>query len=399
MRMSRATLVKMMAIVSLLVLSACDGGLGISTDLESQSEDSISTWQNRLENQLVLSENNSDFSLKRLAGTGNQYNYGRTMNNGLTSLTAAYRINRDPDTARYIRDVMAIVRNQLKDEHMECPNPNNTKKGRWECDESQKTKVVRDGYLNFVYSHYGNSTDLPFNRTDWHVMDEILSHAALAGAAYTLKEAGYTTDANYWTNYLKNHFEAKWRQREGKPSSFPFLFKGLFHPYVQWIRYHYYMGKLTGDSAYHNEAKRMAGHARNFMLERSDGGYTWGHHFAEGKKSTSDTCQTTVYIRLTMQAFQDLNMMDKSLFSDTFMSKVARTMATRVVGSNWQSMTNDVCGNGTYSAKNAYGQYPYAAVAPWDSSGKLERLTREAYTSSTPTFYTPPAMMILRLGR
>ncbi len=127
----------------------------------------------------------------------------------MASLIAAYRVNKDPDTARYIKAVMDIAYGKPRDTN-------------------------GDGYRNWRYFNDPSSGSYG---TNTHDMDEMLTHSMVAAAAYTLKEAGYTTSANTWTNYLKNDFEAKWRKRNNKPTGFPFIEKDLFHPYVQFTRY------------------------------------------------------------------------------------------------------------------------------------------------------------------
>lgn len=94
-------------------------------------------------------------------------------------------------------------------------------------------------------------------------------------------------------------------------------------------------------------------------------------------------------------------MMDSSLFSSAFMSKVATTGNKRVIGSgDGTPLRDNICGTGTEKNTNAFVNYPYAAVAPWDSSGNIEKKLKAYYSSSSNTgHYNLPAMMILSLGR
>ncbi len=387
------------------ILAACSNNPNTVNPnaIELSSQATISQWQARLEAGLANSENNQTFNLKAIAKTGNLHAYAREMNMGLTSLTAAYRVNQDPDTARYIKEVLIIARNELRDYHKECPNAL-TLKERWDCPEAQKTKIVRDGFRNYLFLRDDGNMDEPTRRqrlTDFHQMDELLAHANLAGAAYTLRQAGYTTDAAFWTNYLKNDFEAKWRERMGKATGFPFLTRDLMHPYVHSIRYHYYMYKLTGNNAYYTEAKRMAGVVKNNMRSTQNGtGYEWAQR-VELNGSAGTGCQPMVYVRETVNGLQDLAVMDSSLFDDTFMRRVAKTLSSRVlISADGSTLTGDVCGNGTYSSGHPFANYPYSAVAPWDNSGKIQAALERAYsTSASKGFYNAPAMMILSLGR
>lgn len=226
--------------VTLTFLAACNSNInGPEAELDSPElspQATISQWQTRLESELAKSENGGSFDLKALAATNDLYRYGRDLNTGITGLTAAYRINKDPDTVRYIRDVLAIMRTKLKDEHRECPG------GGVKCSYSDKV-IVHDGYRNFIYWGTGpdDTSSYPYRGSDLHVMDEMLTHANLAAATFTLKQAGYTADADFWEHYLRSDFEPKWRKRNNKPTGLPFIEKNLFHAYVQWVRYHYYM--------------------------------------------------------------------------------------------------------------------------------------------------------------
>ncbi len=372
--------------------------LVVSYESPSTLDPEIAAWQTKLETALAKSSAGSgvDLDIKAKANTGNLYAYSRDFNNGITSLITAYRINKDPDTALYIKEAMNIAYSKLKDEHRMCTD------GTINCPYSSKTVIVRDGYRNYVrYLASAESTDS--NGTDWHEMDEMMTHSVLAAAAHTLEQAGYTSAAADWTNYLENDFEAKWRDRENKaPGTFPFLTRDLMHPYAQWIRYHFYMYKLTGKSAYYTEAKRMASVVERNMRPVSTTageGYVWDHR-VQLSGSASGACQPTNYARLSVQAFQDLAMLDSNLFDTTFMRKIANTMAYKVMkSSSGDPLADDVCGNATYGNTWPYTKWPYAAVAPWDTSGRLESALRSAEGRVSLAPYNVPAMMIHSLGR
>lgn len=372
--------------------------LVVSYEPPSTLNPEIAAWQTKLETALAKSSAGSGVNLdiKADANTGNLYAYSRDFNNGITSLITAYRINKDPDTALYIKETMDIAYSKLEDKHFVCAD------GTIRCSPSGKTRIVRDGYRNYLWlPESAESPDLI--RTDLHEMDEMQTHSVFAAAAYTLRQAGYSSAATNWVDYLENDFEAKWRDRENKaPGVFPFLTKDLMHPYSEWIRYHFYMYKLTGRSAYYTEAKRMASVVKENMRPVSTTageGYVWDHR-VQLSGSASGACQPTVYIRLSVQAFQDLAMLDSNLFDTTFMRKIANTMAYKVMkSSSGDPLANDVCGNGTYGNTWPYAKWPYAAAAPWDTSGRLESALRSAEGRVSLAPYNVPAMMIYSLGR
>ncbi len=229
-----------------------------------------------------------------------------------------------------------------------------------------------------------DSSSAPYFGTDAHEMDEILTHSVVAAIAHTFKQAGYGSSAIFWTDYLKNDFEAKWRTRKNKPTGFPFLTKDLMHPYVHFIRYHLYMSKLTGESSYYTEAKRMSEIVkRNMRPSETPGGpaYIWDHRIRfSGEASLG--CQPMVYVKYTTQALADLAVMDAGLFDTAFMKKVANMMAyTALLKDDGSLLAGDSCGTGTYGTINTFAAMPYAQLAPWDDSGRLKVAAERAYAT------------------
>ncbi len=328
-------------------------------------------------------ESNSWMDPVAQAGSGDLFVLGRNFNQYATGLILAYREGGDPRLMRQLDVLMDRIKETLGD-------PNG------------------DGYLNWRYLNYGaDSSSSPFIGDDYHEMDEMLTHSVVAATAYALKSAGYGDSAAFWTDYLQNDFEAKWRARKNKASGFPFLTKNLMHPYVNWIRYHLYMGKLTGDSSYTREAARMAGVVRGNMrlnITPSGSGYEWGH-FVQLGGSESVGCQPMVYVRYTTQALVDLATQASGLFDDTFMQRVANTMAhkawKRIDGTE---LAGDVCGGGQHGSLYYSASHPYTLLAPWDASGRLEEISVRAYYATergreaSPRTYTLPAVMVFTLG-
>ncbi len=364
------------AIVLGLFLAAC-GGTTDSLDLAPSSVSSSQLkWHSRV---LATIENprypTASLDPKKLAATGDLYRYARDLNTNLTTVMLAYRETGDRDLVRHLNDIMNIARGKLRDTN-------------------------GDGYRNWVYKTKTDASSEPFLGTDEHKMDEMMTHSLVAASAYTLKQAGYSSSARFWTDYLKNDFEAKWRERNGKSSGFPFLEHFLMHPTTNFIRYHLYMHKLTGNSSYYSEAKRLAGRVRDTM--RSSGsGYVWDH-----KVLQTSRCQPMVYVKYTTQALADIATVDSRLFDSGFMKKVAYTMAHKALKStSGTSLASDICGGGTYGSLYTYAQHPYAQLAAWDSSGKLKVAAERAYAAterrdlSSPTTSNVAAQMVFSLGR
>ena len=318
--------------------------------------------------------NSSSLDPKKLAATGDLYRYGRDLATNLTAVMLAYRETGDRDLVRHIDKIMNIARGKLRDTN-------------------------GDGYKNWQYLTDTDASSRPYLNTDYHVMDEMMTHGFVASMAYTLKQAGYSSSARFWTDYLENDFEAKWRKRSGKHSGFPFIDHKLMHPTTNFIRYHYYMYKLTGDSSYYSEAKRLAGKVRSTM--RSSGsGYVWDH-----KVGDRSDCQPMVYVKYTTQALADLSTASSSLFDSSFMKRVAYTMARKALRSSSGSLASNICGSGSYGSVYTFAQHPFAQLAPWDSSGRLETAAERVYAAterhntSSPKTSNLAAIMVFTKGR
>ncbi len=328
-------------------------------------------WHKRLMASIKSPRYDPDLDPNRLFSSGDIYRMGRNGNQYITALSMAYRETGDRDIAREIDRVMNKAKGQLRDTN-------------------------GDGYKNFRWllkrdSDYGK---------DYHEMDEILTHSMIASAAYTLKQAGYSSSARFWTDYLENDFEAKWRKRNGKRSGFPFMDKSLMHPYANFIRYHHYMYKLTGDSGYNSEAKRMVSVVKRNM--RSSGGaLVWPHRVKYSGGSSSGDCQTMVYVRLSMLAFADMG--SQGVFDSSFMKGVAKAMATKGLKSS--TLAGNICGSGSYGTYRTAAPHPYTVLAAWDSSGKLNAAAERAYAAterrsmSSPDSANVPAIMVFTKGR
>lgn len=333
-------------------------------------------WHSRLWNGIeYVNATDRFYNPETLASSGDLYSLGRHFNVYVTSLLTALRVTGDHAILDEVDRLMLLAAEQLGDHNA-------------------------DGFRNWRYlNEDADSSSRPLVGDDFHVMDEILTHSMVAAVAYAFKaneaaDARYAERAAFWTDYLKNDFEAKWRQRNGVPYGFPFLSRDLMHPYVQWIRYHYYMYGLTGDAAYYSEAERMARQVSvqvREVLTPSGPAFVWNQRFLPESEGDVLTCQPFVYLQLTFQAFQDLAMEGFSVFDDAFMQRVATSMTELVLRDGYDSFAGDICG-GTFQAgmsptrsRSARGvsyhfvNFPYATIGKWDATGRLETLVRRAY--------------------
>ncbi|MBX3144441.1 MAG: hypothetical protein KF813_11830 [Trueperaceae bacterium] len=177
------------------------------------------------------------------------YLYSRTVNTHISALLFAFRVTGDLEILDEVDRLAQNMRSLLKDS--------------WRGANGLGSAGT-DGYLNWVWRQSG---DASLRGRDTHVTDEMRTHSLVAAVAYAFEAnrglsspngIDYAERADFWTSYLVDDFEAKWRERERVPwPRFPFLSRPHVHETVAFIRYHHYLYLLTGQEAYRREALRL----------------------------------------------------------------------------------------------------------------------------------------------
>jgi hypothetical protein len=302
------------------------------------------------------------------ADRGDLYYLGRYVNVHVTTMLTAFRYTGDLALLDEMDEIMQIARSELADTN-------------------------GDGYLNWRWlkdpnngSWYGN---------DFHEMDETMTHAFVAAVAWAyqnnrdLSSPGgvpYGERADFWTDYLENHFEAKWRQRSGR--SFPqmdFLNYYLLHPWTQYTRYFWYMYRLTGSSASLTEAERRAdvvlANVRTISTPQGTGYvYPWGV-LSEG--NAYDDLMPIVYGQYVTQAVQDLVLDGFDGFTEAHMERFANGVTHRVITNGTTDYGKTVGGDsgiaglpiGYHEGRKGGSYWSIWAYAPsliaYDASGEI----------------------------
>lgn len=339
--------------------------------------------------------------MSKLADSGDLFAYGRPLNTNITAVLMVQRETGDLRLLDVVDRYMQQMRGQLKDYN-------------------------QDGFLNWRYLNSNANKQLLGNDVGASSMWEMETHALVAMVAYIFRQnqnqkspAGinYKERADFWQNYLVKHFEPKWRQRNNKPTGFPFLERMLVHPFVHFMRYHYYMGFLTGQSGYQEYAVKMFHKLQEYTHEiptSAGPALVWQHQLLEAKRA----CQPTMYARSTLTAIQDLSLAGFAPFADkNIMTKYARTISELM---NLQDLTmkKDVCGEenrGVIISDPKTGEFakPASAITPeiystqttagylqWDSSQKIKKFSLAVYQKleadpEKPTRIIIPAAMFL----
>jgi hypothetical protein len=353
---------------------------------EGQLPTNVRLWYKRL---WVGIKRQGNYSSK-MASTGNLEQLGRHLNFRITSQLTAFRATGDLRLLDEIDRVMQVARGQLKDYN-------------------------RDGYVN--WRQLNKNGNKKYYNNDYHNMNEMLTHGMVAAVAYAFHinrdlDSRYAERAKFWTNYLEKHFEAKWRKRNKvSSSSYNFLTWNYIHPYTQFIRYHYYMHKLTGKQGYLNEALKMASEVDKRMAQ-SGSAFVWAQSMNSNNK-LGTVCQPRRYAQITMQAAEDLALEGFAQFGkEATMRKYAATLSQFIMNDSAKSFATDVCGDknraglksapivgyagrpGGRATPTQYAATPFTALGRWDTTGKVVNIAGQVYRSTESNLDNPQRMFI-----
>jgi hypothetical protein len=335
----------------------------------------VRLWYDRL--WIGINNPRQVINLTELATSNDTFKYGRMLNAHVSSLLHVLQVTGDPALLEEVDRLTELMRAQLQDRSILTYNG---------------TSYQSDGYLNWQYFY-----DAGYKGTDVHEMDEMLAHSFVAAFAYAFHvnrdlDPRYAERADFWTNYLKNHFEAKWRARKNKPTG-NFLEKDLAHPYTQWIRYHYYMHKLTGEQAYLTEATRRAQVFKGHMINVNGGSsVVWDHRMTEVNGASSWGCQPFYYGRQTVMAAIDLTLQKFSTFDDALVTKMAGTVRDQIIDNGSTDFAPDICGGTSLGGLKASGfsretqtrwsdTAGYQETGAWDATGTIMNVSNQVHNN------------------
>lgn len=330
----------------------------------------------------------SEYNPDKWARSDNLYTYARQLHTYLQTLLTAFRVTGDLKLLDEIDRLVEIMRGELADSWR------NTQDGT-----SQK-----DGYLNWVWR--GNSKT--YYGKDTNKLDEMKTHAIIASVAYALESnrdlkspggRAYGAHADFWADYLVNDFEAKWRQRERKSSGFPIMIRPDNHTYYSWMKWHYYMGLLTGKSGYTSEASRMAGKIwQDIETVSTSGGtaYVWprGTQSEGGGQNILEPTTYSRYVYADVVEFY-FEGFDRWASAET-LQRYSRSVANFVIDENRASgkdwFARDIGGgtsrggipsDSSWSRMDVY-KYEvssFAMIMYWDSSNRIDNITTKVMKS------------------
>ncbi len=315
----------------------------------------------------------------RRADRDDLYTYSREVNNHLVALFTAFRVTGDLELLDEIDRLAQHMRAQLDDS--------------WHGAASLDRGAV-DGYLNWVWDQ---DESLAHKGRDLHEIDEMRTHSMIAQVAYAFAAnadlespngVDYAERAAFWTDYLRDHFEAKWRERHRVPwPEFPFLERPHLHETLEFVRYHHYMYLLTGEEPYEAEARRLSRVAfENFREADSPSGpalVTPRSVLSMG--GSLDYLLPSIYFRHVVATVVDLHFEGVEPWSDEeVMTMLANTLSGFILDGQGDGFARDVgggveraglepSGEGNWSriSPSVYNISAFALLAAWDDSGEV----------------------------
>ena len=326
-----------------------------------------------------------------LAKSDNAYLYRGDLQDYINSLLTAFRLTGDLKLLDEVDRIGQLMRGNLADGW------------RGTLDGKDGTK---DGFLNWV-DRYDTST--AFRGKDTQMAYDLKANALVAQIAWALQNnrdlkspsgVNYGAHADFWKDYLVNDFEAKWRKRKGVPSGFPFVRENGFHTYHSFMKWHYYMGKLTGNSAYSKEAERMADVLWKSEFKETPSNYGTALVWPRGVQAIStdskqNYMEPTTYAPTVLQEAVDLHFEGFNGYAkDSNMQKFANMVANFVTDDNsFNSFARDIGGgksragiaasSSSWSRKSApnFAESAWSYLAAWDvnAAGRIGNAATTVY--------------------
>lgn len=344
--------------------------------------------------------------IERLAASDNLYEYGRLVQTHVSALLTAFRLTGDLALLDRVDQLTQLMRARLDDS--------------WRGVRQGNRREGRDGYLNWVW---GNSTSKHHLGKDLHETDEMRAHALVAEVAWAFRlnrdlaspsGIDYGERSDFWLDYLQEHFEPKWRERnEVAWPRFPFLQRPYVHPTLAFTKYHYFMYLLTDSPVYLDEAVRLSDilFSEFREVETETGPALVWRRSITSQGGDENYLMPTAYSSLVIVDALALHLEGFYAWSDARLPKGLATMiAEFLIDNGAVDFARDIGGGETRAGirpssvrdwerqtATEYSINSFALLAAWDESGRIAEVSAALYEDLPPQHrypYIPAGLLV-----
>lgn len=321
-------------------------------------------WYDRL----VAAMTGSEVLINTIMTTGDAYDLGRAGGDYIESLLMAFRATGDVRFLNRVYDLSERARGSLRDAWLDGSTDGYTS-WIWLIDPSNATYYGRD--------------------TNW--LDESISSGNAALWAWALHanrglDPRYGVAADFWRNWLENHFLAKWYARAGgNPlvawnTPYAAFYKPDTEPRSANWRLAHYLWRLTGNTFYRDRETQIVAElaGANHLNPAHPQAYRW----TKETNPSSVNWQPVNYANYYMRVVLEMNYEGMPFFSSAVeMRRFAATFRDVVYAATLPgrtTMTNTVNGDGS----TGYALYAFNGFATWDTTGFLLNLADQSITGA-----------------
>ena len=317
-------------------------------------------------------------------GSNDLYLLGRFIATRSISLIWALRATGDPFFLHEVVKCWEIARADLDDS--------------W-CGEPDDDDV---NSLNWVYKGQGDTGSSHYCR-DTHNMDEAMTHGFVGLLALTLDknrhiesidQESYAAKADFWLDYLVNHFLPKWVRRAGDPiaawESTSGAYKRLMHPRLRQLMLARTLEELSADPFYTERAAVVEDNVIDRLVYNSGfDSYQWKHELWLYEGEESYGWQKLNYADYVLTDMLNLYVDQKGFFrSETEMNHLMHTVkdaALTKFGPPYSNMAQRIDGSGS----TGFDFGTLSSYARFDGTGALLNLADQKYAElmdGSPTY-------------
>lgn len=321
-------------------------------------------WRDRLLEAMAA----SNVLVDDIMAEGDAYELGRTGGDYTEALLMAYRATGDITFLERLYDLSQRARASLRDAWLD---------------------GTTDGYTSWLWrvdplnpTYYGKDTN-------W--LDESICSGNAALWAWALHanralDPRYAAAADFWRDWLENHFLAKWYARAGgNPltawnTPYAAFYKPDTEPRSANWRLAHYLWLVTGNTFYRDRATQIVNElaGANHLNPAKPQAYRWTKETAP----TSVNWQPVNYANYYMRVVLEMNLEGVPFFSSPVeMKRFAATFRDVVYSGTLPArttMTSNVNGDGS----TGYALYAFNGFAAWDTTGFLMNLAEQSITGA-----------------